>query len=66
MGLGSGFERADEISEKKRDKEFGEEGKKKCSTICAKIYIYPQAFFFSPTAPVDGLEGAAFSSFDCL
>ena len=61
MGLGSGFERADEISEKKRVN-----GRKKGSSICAKLYIYPQFFFPPPTAPVDRLEGAVFLSFDCL
>lgn len=65
MGLGSGFERADEISEKKKG--FSKEGKKKCSSICAKIYI--SAVSPSPpppTAPVGGLEGVVFLSFDCL
>ena len=51
---------------KRGGKEFGKEGKKKGSSIYAKIYIYPQAFFSSPTAPVDGLEGAVFLSFGCL
>jgi hypothetical protein len=44
---------------------FSKEGKKKCSSICAKIYISAVSPPPSPpppsrTAPVDGLEGAVF------
>jgi len=47
MGLGSGFERADEISEKKRG--FSKEGKKNAVASAPK-YTYPQ-FSSLPPSP---------------